>query len=135
MTPLTPHTMTLASRIMLPAYVVVATYIGVGYLLAPEQRLQGPALRVARRLLPMDIWGLLAIALAAVVVLAVLTQRRQLVIIALCVGAVAYEFWCVFYAISVIRDPSASPITPIWPFGWGIAHIASAVSLSRDEVQ
>jgi hypothetical protein len=133
--PLTSSTVTKASLIMLPAYVIVAGYIGLCYLLAPESRLQGPALKVARHLLPMEVWGVLALALAVAVVLAIATQNRQVVVLALCVGAVAYEFWCIFYAISVIQDPTASPVTPIWPFGWGIAHIASAVSLSRDEVQ
>lgn len=133
--PLTWQNMTVASRIMLPAYVLVAGYIGGCYLLAPDRRLQGPALAVARHLLTMEMWGVLALGLAGTVVVSLITQRRNLVIVALCIGAVAYEFWCVFYGISAVRDPFASPVTPIWPFGWGIAHLASAVSLSRDELQ
>jgi hypothetical protein len=131
--PLDRAHVTVASRVMLPVYAVVSGYIGLCYILSPDARLRGASLAVARMLLPMPVWGLLALLLSASVVLAILTRSRSLAVGSLCMGAGAYFVWGCFYAISIWIDPSASVVSPIWPLLASAAHIASALSLSWGE--
>jgi hypothetical protein len=137
------RTVTKASRIMLPAYIIVGAYIGACYILCSldvgglftADRLQAPSLTVARSLLPMEAWGVIGVGLASTLALALLSHRRTVAVVSLCLGFAAYELWAVFYGISIFKEDTASLVSPAWPFGWGIAHVASAVSLAWDEVQ
>lgn len=131
--PLTRETVTIASRLMLPVYMVVSGYIGLCYILSPDERLQGASLAVARLLLPMWAWGLLALVLAGGVLVAILSHSRGVAVVALCMGAAAYLVWACFYAISIWVDPAASYVSPIWPLLASAAHVASALSLSWRE--
>lgn len=134
MLPLARGLVSEASRIMLPIYVFAGYWIGYWYTFGPEKKLHGPSLTYAREVLPMQVWGVFALALATLIVAACLMHRRGPVVLALCVGGVCYLVWCYFYLRAGIAVPDASMVTPVWPLIAGAAHFASAIALSYDEV-
>lgn len=135
MPPLTPARVTVASRIMLPTYVVFSALLGLNYVFAPEHRLKNPALTAARTVMPVEAWGLVFLILAAVMAVGMLSHNRTGVIIVLCYGAAMYFGWAIFYAASVMLDPRTSLFAPAWPLFVVTAHVASAASLMRGETQ
>jgi hypothetical protein len=132
--PLTWDTLTRPSKVMLPVYVLAALWIGYWYALGPDRRLHGPALTVARGMMPMPAWGTVAFFLAVMLVAAFLTTRRQVAVYALCLAGVAYALWAAIYAAGCYVSPEASMLTPMWPLIAGAAHVCTGLSLTRREV-
>jgi hypothetical protein len=133
---LTRATVTAASRIMLPAYVVLNILVGVFYTLAPTDRLNRiDSLAFQRAVMPMHMWGLVFVALAVVMAGALLSHRRELMTFALFTCAVTWACWSAMYAASLHVNAGASPISPVLAGFVATACVASAVSLLHGEVQ
>jgi hypothetical protein len=75
--PLTRDTVTAASQITLPLYVVTFTLLGINYVVTPSHTLTlNPALAFADSVMPLKAWGGLFIACAALMCAALLQHRR-----------------------------------------------------------
>ena len=131
---LTRDSVTVASRIMLPAYVVLFAGLGLNYTLTPEPRLRlTPSLDYAARLMPLSAWGWLFLIVAALMVAALLSHRRGLYRYALLLCALAMAVWAVSAALAALES-SATPLGWLWP-GFVVACcLASYRSLTVREV-
>lgn len=133
--PLTRATVTAASRIMLPAYVIHATWFGLVYFLDPQGRVsRNPSLTAARVMLPMWAWGLLFLGLAVMMVVAMASHRRNLEVYALMIYATANVVWALVYFAALFLSPDASFNGPAASGLVACACIASTVSLLRREI-
>lgn len=132
--PLTRTNVTAASRVMLPAYVVLTASVGAVYTFDPLRRLAGvPALAVPRMLMPMTGWGLVFFGVAAVMFAAFLSKRRHLFIVGLYLCAATFLLWGIMYAASVATEPTTSVLAPAYPLFVVVCCYASAKSLLRGE--
>jgi hypothetical protein len=131
--PLTRHTVTAASRIMLPTYVAFFAALGANYLIADETAMQSPALRFADAFMPLPAWGALFLACAAIMVTALVTQCRILYRWALRMCGMSMVFWAVVIAWASF-DGDATPLAAIWAAFVAAACYASDRSLANREV-
>lgn len=151
---LRPSTVTVASRIMLPWYVVANAWLGLAYLLGDPQRTDRPGFDLARDT-PGGIrtWGGVFLVVAAVICYGLLTGSRTLVGATLIYAAVWHFVWGVAVAAStfvttaswheltlggvsmVYPHPSldAGLTGPMWPWTLAAASLASAASLAWGE--
>lgn len=135
--PLTRATVTVASRIMLPAYCLLCAAFGLVYTFDPGHRLNTvPALTFQRQVMggTMLPWGLLFLGLAVLMVLAFTRKSRMTFAFALCCCAVTWLLWGGMYAVSVAQEPRASVLAPVLPLFVVAACIASTASLLKGEV-
>lgn len=135
--PLTRETVTAASRIMLPAYVVCSAAFGLVYTFDPLDNLETiNALEFPRQVMggTMLPWGLLFLALTLVMVAAFTRSDRMMMAFGLCCCAVTWLIWGCLYAGSIIINPETSMLAPVLPWFVTTACIASTVSLIKREV-
>lgn len=130
---ITRETVTAASRVMLPVYVVFFGWIGGAYFLGNRDTLlQTPALNYADQLLDLRVWGVLSLCVAAAVLAALVGGSRNLLAFALLFGFLCCLVWCgVFVAASILG--TASPAVGAWPFLAAAACFASYRSVAREE--
>jgi hypothetical protein len=132
--PFARENVTAASRIMLPTYIAMFTAIGATYLLTPVARLnRTPGLAYANDQISVRAWGLLFLAAAAMMSLALLTHRRTLYQYALLVCVVAMTLWAVTLAAAAVNS-TATVTAWCWPAFIAVACYASYRSLSVEEV-
>lgn len=131
---LSKTTITVASRVMLPVYVIFFNWVGLNWLTTDLDRLrESPALRYTDEVL--DLRGLaLLLLLAGLLMAAALISRRRLVaqyalvVAGLCFG-VCFTAWLVAGFTT-----AASPSAAAWPFLGLAACTASYRSLAAQEV-
>lgn len=129
---LTPESVTTASRLMLPAYPLLAAIIGINYLLTSDDRLlESPVFRVADNLLPMAAWGAFFLAISAAQVGALLVQRRWAYIVTLSCMTAGMLVWGSIFAVAAVYG-EASPSAWAWPVFTATACWASIRSLTRE---
>jgi len=134
--PLTRQNVTAASRVMLPAYVVLTGTIGLVYTLDPGHRLADvPALTVARMLMggSMTGWGLLFLGVTAILLAAFLSHRRLLFVLGLYLCGATFAMWACLYGASTVTTPGTSLLSPVFPLFVCACCYASAKSLLRGE--
>lgn len=135
--PLTRSTVTAASRIMLPAYVVLTAVYGLIYTIDPGGRMGSVhALVFQRKLMGGDMlpWGLVFLGLASLMLLAFSRRNRLMFAFGLCCCAVTWFLWGCMYIASVVIDTETSPLAPVLPWFVCACCIASTVSLLKGEV-
>lgn len=126
----TPLHVTGPSRIMLPAYAAHAVGLGLVYIIDAGGRLERvPGLAAARAMLPMRAWGLIFIALAAIMLAARFTERTTLLAWGLLAYGTAMILWAAVYLAALFVSPDASPAGPLWPLIVAAACMASARSV------
>lgn len=127
-------TVTSASRIMLPTYVVAFGWIGASYVLQrPATISDHPALAYADELLDLDAWGAMFLVTAGVILAAMVTGSREKAMYALILGLICCVIWWgVFMAAWLWGDGSSS--APAWPMLGAFACFASYRSISRREI-
>lgn len=133
---LTRDSVTVASRVMLPAYVVLAAVYGMVYIFDPLGRLKDShALAFPRAVMggTMVPWGFLFLGVAVFLAAMLRTQSRRGYVFGLCVFAAAWAAWAVMYGISIFTDPQTSVLAPVGPLFYFTAAIASALSLLTRE--
>jgi hypothetical protein len=126
---LTRSNVTIASRVMLPTYLVVAFWIGPVYVLDPGSRLQGsPAFPI----LPRPLWGAGFVLAAAVLLAAMLVHKRRLAALSLSPMCLWFGLWMLALGKAAIFDGS-SYSAPALPFLAMMACWASMLSLLAGE--
>lgn len=130
--PLTRATVTAASRVMLPTYVVFFAVLGLNYMTAHQIALDNPALAFANDVMPLKAWGGLFLACAAIMAIALFTRRRLLYRFALRVCGLSMVLWAgIIAAASLAGD--ATPAAAIWAGFVATACYASDRSLATKE--
>lgn len=132
--PLTRTNVTVASRIMLPTYGLIAAGLGVVYTFDPFNRNAGnSALAFAVTIMPLFVWGCLFLAVSALMAWSMRCHNRSSMIFALYVFAGAMTLWALAFLVAVIAF--GAPLTaPQWPLFAAVCCHASAQSLLKGEV-
>lgn len=131
--PLTRATVTAASRIMLPTYPILASIIGAAYLFGAPTRTSSPAFDVAKQFMSIQSWGVVFLAMAAMLIVGYLIHSRDVTVFVLFMAASAFVMWAVFFGISVLQSHDASLVAPAWPSFAACACSASAISVAKRE--
>ena len=132
--PLTRTTVTAASRTMLPAYVVLSALVGVVYIVDPGNRLgRAPSITFQRDVMPLEVWGAVMVGLAALMVAAMLSQRRLLFAYALSCCALTWLIWGAAIARAIFLTDNTSYLAPVLPWFVTVACWASIRSLLAQE--
>lgn len=126
---------TVASRIMIPAYVLFFAAVGANFVFTSEQRLtKTPALQFAQSAaggLRLD--GSLFLMVAALIAGSMLWGRRMPCLYALYVAAIMMSVWGTVQFVAVFLGDS-SPSGWCWPALVCAACVATSRSLRRREV-
>lgn len=131
--PLDRAHITVASRIMLPAYVVFFASQGVNYMIADETARASPALSFADDVMPLAAWGVVFLGCSALMVVSMIVKSRNLFRFALRICGLSIMFWAAaITAASLAGD--ATPLAATWPAFVATACYATDRSLGRREV-
>lgn len=137
--PLDRTTITHSSRVMLVVYPVFASLVGLSYLLGSPERTSSPSFDVVRNIMPMTHWGAVFLGLAALMVGALITHRRDRMVLALKLSRAAYSIWAAGFAASLLNFHHWPPLNDgvsfnaIWLWAFvAFAHTASLQSLLKD---
>lgn len=127
MTRLARGSVTVASLIMVPAYVVLTAAIGAAYLASP---VDCPNMMHGQP----RAWGWLFLGLAAVMAAAFATRWRLAFCFALCCCAVTMILWAAMWRFAPNADREAATFVPILAIFVAVACVASVASLLKGEV-
>lgn len=122
-------TVTVASRVMLPAYPTLALYIGVVYATDPGARLSGSS---AFPFLPTPVWGAGFVVAGVALTVALLAGRRTLYLLALAPLLVWLLVWAVALGVNAVTS-DGSFSAPAFPAFTAVACWASMLSLNSRE--
>lgn len=131
--PLNRDTVTVASRIMLPTYATVFGLIGALFLLQQPSRTSTGAFDAAKDLMPIRVWGIVFLAVAALELAALAVHNRRTYLGGLVIGAGLAVFWTVVLLTSAVHNPDVSFTSAVWVGGWVACHAATAKSLAERE--
>ena len=123
--PLQRDTVTAASRIMLPTYVVFFGLLGINYLAADQTAQASPPLVYVDDRVPLPAWGAVFLTCAAVMAVSLLLRRRTLYRYALWYCGLAMVVWMVGIAF-------ASKAGEATPFAWVWAYLAASACFASD---
>lgn len=112
--PLTRASVTAASRIMLPTYPILFGAVGLNYLLDARRLNDSPALAYADDLMPLPGWGILFLAAAVIMIIALLRGGRTAYRYALWICMIAATAFALALLGAVIFG-GASYTAPLWP--------------------
>jgi hypothetical protein len=133
--PLDKQNMTVASRIMLPAYVLVFGWVGLNWLVTPLDRLhESPGLQFLDLMVNLRGVGLVLVIAGALIALALATTRRDMARYALILAGTCMSLLLVAFLIAPFFS-SASPSAGAWPFLGVCACLASYRSVTVYEVR
>lgn len=128
----TRESVTSASRVMMPVYVIFFGWIGSAYFFSGPDMLETPALLYANDILDLRVWGVLSLCVAAAVLAAMVGGSRGLLSYALLFGFLCCCVWtAVFVAAAVFGEGSNAG--GAWPMLAAAACFASYRSVSRRE--
>jgi hypothetical protein len=132
--PLDRAHVTVASRIMLPMYVVFFAVVGANYLTASMTRLQAsPMLRYADRLMSIRVWGALFLGCALLMLAALIRHNRSLYRYGLFVCFFSALTWTAVAIAGIFAEP-VSYSAWAWPALVAAACMASNRSLAKGEL-
>lgn len=105
--PLTRATVTVAQRVMVPVNIVFAAALGYGYTFEATRLVTSPPYRSANEILPLPVWGVGFLGVAAWLTLAAVTSRRSVFVAGLAWLGVWMAVWAgVFIAVYFKGDAS-----------------------------
>lgn len=131
--PLDRQHVTVASRIMLPAYLVFFAVLGVASITTPLGRLtRSPMLDYANQIMSLRAWGSLFVACALLMAFALLTHNRDRYRYALLLCGFSMTLWTIVAIVGVFAEP-ISYSAWVWPALVTAACFASDRSLVHQE--
>ena len=117
-------------RPLLVPFIALAAWIGCAYVFGDPTRTSTPSFGAAQDLAPMQLWGAMFLAGAAVLTLSMFLNER-LMHAALFVGGVIYAWWGALFALSAAHDPEASLVSPaLYGFLAAIHFLAGSPDLT-----
>lgn len=125
---------TAGSRLILPAYPLLAVALGLLFIFQSPSRTSGAAYDVAKQVLPICWWGVLFLALGLLKAVAWVTGSRAMFMACLTIGAGLCGFWAVLVAAAAYASDTASYTSALWVLFVTLAHLASIKSLTTDRV-
>jgi uncharacterized membrane protein len=132
--PLNRATITVASRVMLPTYPILAAGVGLNYLIASDRLLDaGVFYQVADSIVPLEFWGAAFLLVAIVMVVALLTRSRLGYELSLALMAGAMLVWATVGLLAAIHN-GGSYTAALWPGFVIMACVASFMSLNEREL-
>lgn len=132
--PLDRQHITIASAVMLPAYAILDALFGVVFISDPEHRLGlAPSLVAAREYLTLPLWGVMWIALTALMTFALIVKARWVFVVALALNIAAWALWAVVVELAVIDQANVSYLAGALPLFVAVASFASLLSLMSRE--
>lgn len=131
--PLVLSSVTSASRIMLPWYVIMYAILGLLFILQDPERTSGIAFQPARAMWSITTWGVLFLVIATIEGVALVIHKRNTYLIGLVLGAGMAAFWGFLLVSAGIKSPEVSFTSAVWVIGWVAAHAASARSVAWRE--
>jgi hypothetical protein len=124
---------TSATRIMLPAYVLLFLWIGTAYIATPQEQLKAtPALNYADGLADLRVWGALFMVCAGLIVWAIVLEVRGVSRYALLLGVLSMAVFAGTFVWAAVRG-EAAPSAGAWPALTSVALFASYRSITREE--
>lgn len=131
--PLTRANVTVASRVMLPAYTIFFAVVGASLITTPLARLAAtPMLRYADTIMSVRIWGALFVACALLMAAALARHHRTMFRFALLVCFFSMVLWAVVAILGVFYEP-VSYSAWAWPALVAAACMATNRSLAKGE--
>lgn len=130
--PLTRDNVTAASRIMLPAYVVLFALLGINYLFADHTAAASPALAYVDNLMALTTWGGVFLGCSVLMLVALIRHGRTLYRFALRFCAVSMAVWAGMIAAASLSG-DATPFAAVWAAFVATACMASDRSLRAGE--
>ncbi len=132
--PLDRQNVTIASRVMLPAYALLNAAFAAAFLTDPQSRLGlTPSLDVARSFMPISAWGLMWFTIAALMVTALVVHHRGIFIGVLAANFAIWLAWGVLVEVAVSTQPNVSYLAGVLPWFVAVASFASMLSLLTRE--
>lgn len=132
---MTRNTVTAASRIMLPSYVIAFCWFGAGWMFGDRTTiLENPALRFADHWLPIHWWGALLVTCGLLIFAAMLSHRRTLCRLALWIAAIAMGVFVVVFATASLNGHATPGAASLFYLA-AAACVATERSLLKGEVQ
>jgi hypothetical protein len=125
---------TAGSQVILPAYPGLAVLVGLLFVYQSPLRTQGPAFEMATRVMSTPHWGFAFVLLGVFEVACFYSHRSGWFRWSLIIGAGLCGFWATLLCWSAFVDEHVSWTSCVWVFFAGLAHVASARSVSRDVV-
>lgn len=128
-----PETLLKAARVALPAFPMVALWIGLAYVFGSPARYVSPSLDVAKDIMPIQTWGALFLLVATIELAAwLLGGNRMWFSFALFVGALMFTVWAIVLAIAIFTVPDASLVGPVFPLFVVLIQASFIVYLNHD---
>lgn len=125
---------TAGSQIMFPTYPGLAITVGLLFILQDPRRTSGGAFEVAKDLMSIPTWGITFLVLGVVQALGLSLGNASVFRWTLVVGSGLCAFWGALILKSAYDNIWVSYTSGLWVIVVGVAHFASARSVSRDQV-
>lgn len=131
--PLDRQHITVASRIMLPTYVLFFAVVGINFVAGTFGRASSsPMLRYADTIMDIRAWGSVFIACSLIMATALLTRNRMLYRYGLLLCGISMTVWALVAIIGIFAEP-VSYSAWAWPGFVAAACAASNRSLAAGE--
>lgn len=131
--PLDRNHITVASRIMLPSYIVFFIVVGSNFLAGTFGRAQSsPMLRYADTIMPIQVWGGVFVTCSLIMAGALVTRNRMLYRYGLLVCGISMTLWALVAVAGIWVEP-VSYSAWAWPAFVAAACAASNRSLAAGE--
>ncbi len=132
--PLDRRNVTIASRVMLPAYALLNGAFAAAFITDPQSRLTlTPSLDIARAFMPLWAWGLVWFTLASFMVMALVVHHRGVFVGVLSANVAVWAIWGVLVEVAVTTQPNVSYLAGVLPWFVAAASFASMLSLLNRE--
>lgn len=109
------------ARLVLTPSPILASVMGLAYLLGEPARTSSKSFSAAKALADMQLWGAMFFIGAVVLTITLLAGHRSALGLALFAGGIMYSWWALCFVTAALSDPGASATA------WAIHGFISAV--------
>lgn len=122
---------TAASKVAVPAHIILSAWIGAAWVIQDSTRTAVPALYALRSWWPIQVTGFVILAIGLAAAVGLLTGSDTVAAVALSMNGLTFLVLAGFVAASLFQGP-ASYSAPAWPLYVAGCHLASVVSIAKD---